>query len=191
MQRKPSIRARQGEATRAGIISAARQHFATEGYERATIRAIAADAGIDPSLVMRYFGNKQGLFVAAADIDLRLPDLGKLPPRDAAAAFVRHFLLRWEEDDVLPALLRTAATNEGAAQTMRSIMAAQAIPAVAAACNDPKTAPVRAALIASQFLGFAYCRYVLKAPPAVAMSNAAIVKWLGPTVHGYLFSDVP
>lgn len=191
MSRKPPSRAQQGEITRVNIVAAARQRFAADGYERATIRAIAADAGIDPSLVMRYFGNKQGLFVAAADIDLRLPDLRKLPRKDAAAAFVSHFLKRWEEDDILPALLRTAATNEGAVETMRSIMSAQTVPAIAAACGDAKTAPIRAALIASQFLGFAYCRYVLKAAPVVTMSHATVAKWLGPTVHRYLFSEMP
>ena len=52
------------------ILAAARQRFAESGFERATIRAIAADANIDPSMVMRYFGNKDQLFAAAADFDL-------------------------------------------------------------------------------------------------------------------------
>ena len=85
---KPT-RAERGLATRARIVAAARQRFAADGYERATIRAIAADAGVDPSLVMRYYGNKQGLFVAAAEIELRIPDLGHLP---RARAAVYHLL---------------------------------------------------------------------------------------------------
>src|SRR5688572_10691897 len=47
-------RARDADATKAAILAAAREHFAASGYERATIRAIAADAHIDPALVMRY-----------------------------------------------------------------------------------------------------------------------------------------
>ena len=55
------------------ILAAARERFAESGFERATIRAIAADANIDPSMVMRYFGNKDQLFAAAADFDLQFP----------------------------------------------------------------------------------------------------------------------
>ena len=58
---------------RRAILAAARARFAAEGYERATVRA--TDAGIDASMVMRYFGSKEDLFAAAADIDLRLPSL--------------------------------------------------------------------------------------------------------------------
>src|SRR2546430_17318911 len=105
--------------TKARILASARKHFAASGYERATIRAIAADAAIDPALVMRYYGNKEGLFAAAAEFDLRLPDLAGLPTARVGAAEVDHFLARWESDDSLQALLRAAAPNPGAAAPMR------------------------------------------------------------------------
>ena len=66
---------RSSTETKAVILAAARERFAESGFERATIRAIAADANIDPSMVMRYFGNKDQLFAAAADFDLQIPDL--------------------------------------------------------------------------------------------------------------------
>lgn len=97
----PDPKPRRGEATRAAILSSARERFASDGYERATIRAIAADAGIDPALVMRYFGNKEGLFAAAAEIDLRLPDLAALPRKTLGSALAEHFLLRSEDDEIL------------------------------------------------------------------------------------------
>ncbi|HEY3086690.1 MAG TPA: TetR family transcriptional regulator, partial [Jatrophihabitantaceae bacterium] len=62
---------RRSDVTRAEILHAAQTRFATDGYQRATIRAIAADAAIDPSMVMRYYGSKAQLFAAAVDIDLR------------------------------------------------------------------------------------------------------------------------
>lgn len=190
MKKQRPTRAEQGEATRAGILLAARQRFAADGYERATIRAIALDAGIDPTLVMRYFGNKQGLFVAAAEIDLRMPDLGKLPRGKLGTAMVEHFLQRWESDDVLKALLRTAATNEAAAERMRVIWAKQPLPAMAVLGIDPDTASVRAALISSQLLGFAYSRWILKLPPLATMKDADVVSWLGPIVQRYLFGEM-
>ena len=110
---------RRSDATRAAILAAAREQFAAGGYQAATIRAIAAAAGIDPALVMRYYGNKEGLFAAAAEFDLRLPDLSALPRGQVGAALVAHFLDRWEGDETLMALLRTAVTNEAAPSACR------------------------------------------------------------------------
>jgi AcrR family transcriptional regulator len=173
------------EETRNAILAAARRRFADDGYERATIRAIAADAGIDPSMVMRYYGSKDGLFAAAVDIALRLPALEDLPPGRRGETLVRHFLSLWEgerADDVLSALLRSAVTNEAAAERMRTIFAAQVGPALA---RSPE-GPARAALIASQMLGVALCRYILRLPEMVAMDADALVRSLAPTVDRYL-----
>src|SRR5436190_14098251 len=87
---------RRSDATRAAILGAARERFAADGYERATIRAIAADAGIDPAMVMRYYGSKDRLFAAAAEFDLRLPDLTSVPRTRLGETLVGHFLDRWE-----------------------------------------------------------------------------------------------
>src|SRR5262245_60443350 len=94
---------RRSDATRAGILAAARVRFAADGYDRATIRSIAADAGIDPAMVMRYYGTKDKLFAAAAEFDLRLPDPRRMPPEAIGASLVAHFLERWETDDTLMA----------------------------------------------------------------------------------------
>jgi AcrR family transcriptional regulator len=58
-------RKRDAEATRAGILEAAKEHFAKSGYDGAFLRDIAADAGVDAALINRYFGGKDGLFAAA------------------------------------------------------------------------------------------------------------------------------
>jgi AcrR family transcriptional regulator len=173
------------EETRNAILAAARRRFADDGYERATIRAIAADAGIDPSMVMRYYGSKDGLFAAAVDIALRLPALEDLPPGRRGETLVRHFLSLWEgerADDVLSVLLRSAVTNEAAAERMRTIFAAQVGPVLA---GSPE-GPARAALIASQMLGVALCRYILRLPEMVALDSEALVRSLAPTVERYL-----
>lgn len=188
VKNKTVTRAQRGETTRGRILEAARQRFAADGYERATIRAIAADAGIDPSLVMRYFGSKQGLFVAAVEIDLRLPDVSALPSAEVGEALVDHFVRRWEEDDILLALLRTAATNPSAAERMRSIWSAQPVPTLSALGGSSAGAtPI--ALINALFLGFVYSRFVLELPPLVNMSRPEVVRWLGPVVQRYLFVD--
>jgi AcrR family transcriptional regulator len=171
------------DQTKAVILAAARERFAESGYEAATIRAIAADANIDPSMVMRYFGNKEQLFAAAAEFDLRFPDLSDVPPDELGHALVSHFLARWDEDDALVVLLRSATTNAEAAQRMKDIFAGQLLPAIGKFIPDD--APRRAGLIATQVLGMALCRFVLRLPPVVAMSNDELIEWLGPTLQRY------
>ena len=70
---------RRSSDTKAAILAAARTRFAAEGYRSASIRAVARDVGVDAALVVRYFGSKPGLFAAATDIDLRIPDLTDAP----------------------------------------------------------------------------------------------------------------
>jgi AcrR family transcriptional regulator len=96
---------------REAILHAAKARFGAEGYDRATVRAIAADAGIDPSMVMRYFGSKRQLFAVAAEFDLRLPDLAGTPREEVGHVLAAHLLARWEDDDALKILLRTAVTD--------------------------------------------------------------------------------
>src|SRR3954449_9368880 len=124
------------DQTKAVILAAARERFAESGYEAATIRAIAADANIDPSMVMRYFGNKDQLFAAAAEFDLRFPDLSDVERSELGAAMVKHFLARWEGDDALIVLLRSATTNAEAAQRMKEMFAVQLLPVVAKLISD-------------------------------------------------------
>jgi len=175
---------RSSEETKAVILAAARERFATSGYQAATIRAIAADAHIDPSMVMRYFGNKDQLFAAAAEFDLRFPDLSGVPKAEVGATLVAHFLDRWTQDDGLIVLLRSSTTNADAAGRMQSIFAEQLGPAIARL--EPADPARCAGLIATQVLGMAMCRFVLKLPPIVAMSDGDLVHWLAPTLQRYL-----
>ena len=175
---------RSSAETKAVILAAAKERFARSGFERATIRAIAADADIDPSMVMRYFGSKDQLFAAAADFDLRIPDLSAVDPAEVGARLVDYFMDRWERDEALIVLLRSSTSNDVAAQRMREIFAGQLIPVIAAI--DPVRPERRASLVAAQMLGLALCRYVLRLPPIVAMSHEEVVSWLGPTIQRYL-----
>ena len=90
-------------------------------------------------MVMRYFGTKEKLFAVAAEFDLRLPDLSAMPKGAVGAALVEHFLDRWEGDETLMALLRTAVTHETAAERMRGIFASQLVPTVARLSGESRT----------------------------------------------------
>lgn len=175
---------RSAAETKAVILAAAKDRFAQSGFERATIRAIAADANIDPSMVMRYFGSKDQLFAAAADFDLQIPDLAGVDRANVGARIVDYFMERWERDEALVVLLRSSTSNADAAQRMRQIFAGQLAPAIAGI--NPVQPERRAGLVATQMLGLALCRYVLRLPPVLEMSHDEVVKWLGPTVQRYI-----
>ncbi|OBI43106.1 TetR/AcrR family transcriptional regulator [Mycobacterium sp. E796] len=174
---------RSSERTKAAILAAARERFGASGFQAATIRAIAADAGVDPAMVMRYYGSKDKLFAAAAEFDLAFPDLTTDRAR-AGRSLVRHFLQRWK-DEALVILLRSSATNGDAAQRMQEIFRSQIQP-LAAAFAPAEESGLRAGLIASQILGMALCRFVLQLPPVVGMTDDEVVDWLGPTIQRYL-----
>jgi AcrR family transcriptional regulator len=174
---------RRSDATKEAILAAARERFSSDGYERATIRAIAADANIDPAMVMRYFGNKEKLFAAAAEFDLRLPDLSATPPEEIGRRIATHVLDRWDDDETLMALLRASVTNPTAADRMREIFATQLGPAVLKVA--PNDAPARAGMIASQVLGLALTRYVLRLPSVATMNRDTVIDWLAPTLQRY------
>ncbi|MET7699352.1 TetR family transcriptional regulator [Streptomyces sp. NPDC005485] len=182
---------RRSDATRNAILTAARERFAAEGYERATIRAIAKDAGIDPSMVMRYYGSKEGLFATVLDADLRMPQPDGLDPSEVGRVLVGHFLDLWEENDVLTVLLRVGVTHPAGAQRMQGVFRDQILPVALRCCPDPEQAPVRAALVASQMLGMALTRYVLRFESAGALHREEVVAWLAPTVQRYLTAPNP
>ncbi|KHL15223.1 AcrR family transcriptional regulator [Mumia flava] len=194
-QTPTTSRPRSAEATKQAILDAARTRFTTEGYRRATVRAVAADAGIDPAMVMRYFGSKQQLFAAAADLDLRLPELSRVARSRRGHQLVTHFVARWEDpdDDTLLMLLRAAIDDEQMAETMHRMFAEQLVATIVSVLPDERMdeAPRRAGLIATQMLGLALCRDILRLPPVVALSPAAAVASIAPTVQRYLTAPLP
>jgi AcrR family transcriptional regulator len=179
------------DRTRATILDAAKRIFATAGYERTTIRDIAAAASIDPAMVIRYFHSKEELFARTAEFDLRLPDLRAVEPHKIGETLVRHFLSLWEGDGAyqgLAVMLRSAASNESALAKLKDVFSAQVLPALARA-EGPLSPGDRAGLVASQLLGLAFCRYVIQLKPVVDLPHDLIVRELGKTLQSYLAGD--
>lgn len=109
-------RRRDADATRADILAAARKQFSTDGYERTTMRAVAAAVGVDPALVFRYFGGKQDLFAEAAELTVDLPDLTAVAPEDLAAVLIPCFVTVWEREGTFLALLLPDASRRASVQ---------------------------------------------------------------------------
>jgi AcrR family transcriptional regulator len=175
------------QRTQARILESARDLFAERGYEGATIRDVAARAGIDPAMVIRYFGSKDELFARAAFIDLKLPPLTAVSGDVIGDTLIRHFLDLWEglgSGVGMAILLRSATSNAVAAEKVREVFARQVGPALAAIANANDAAR-RAGLISSQLLGLALCRYVLALPPVAGLTREEVIAWIGPTLQRY------
>ncbi|HEU5419559.1 MAG TPA: TetR family transcriptional regulator [Streptosporangiaceae bacterium] len=208
VQRARSGRRAGDSGTREAILEAARARFAEHGYDGATIRGIAADAGVDPALVHHFHGSKERLFTAA----MRLP---VVPSEVLTSAFaeaarrgdlaspgeqlVRTALSVWERPEVLSiftGLLRSALTSEAAASMFREFITEAILGPVRAMIRarhpeaGPADAAYRAAAVASQMVGLALTRYVLRLAPIAEASAAELAATVGPTLDRYLAGDI-
>ena len=180
------------------ILAAARAHFARHGYDGATIRGIAAEAGIDPALVHHYFGSKDKLLVAA----LELPANPREVVREVLAGGVdglgerlmRRILSVWSSDMVaggtLVGLIRASATHEHAARMMREFFTREVLEPVAKSLDVPQPR-LRAALAASQLIGLAMARFVVRFEPIAGADLEDVVAWYAPTLQRYLAGPLP
>ena len=179
--------------TRDKILRAARSQFARHGFEGATIRGIATAARVDPKLVLHYFESKDGVFSAAMDFPFdpaaAIPALLE-PGLDGLGERVARFFIEvWDSPAGARAhaIVRSMVTSESAASLMRDFVTREVLARVAQALelDGPQ---VRASLAASQLVGIAMLRYVVKVEPLASASSAQVAGWIGPTLQRY-FTD--
>lgn len=182
-------RPRNAAQTRADILAAARRRFATEGFERTTLRAIAADVGVDQALVSRYFGSKQDLFATATEFRIDLPDLEGVAADDIAAKLLPRYFAVWEDDQSFLALLRAAGTSAVAAETLNRTLATNVAPALLAATPDHHRQ--RVALTDAFVIGLAMTRSVLANQPMVDFSREELSRWAAPIFERLLTGPAP
>ena len=183
--------------TRAQILAAAANCFAAAGYDATSLRRVAADAGVDPALVRRFFGGKEQLFteVASALIDPEraLAAVAEGPPSAAGERLLRYFLdLLGEVGQPGPylGLVRCAVTSEHAAALFRRFLAERVLGEIAARL-DAGRPELRAALVASQLVGLAVARYAVRLAPLTAADADELVRWAGPVLQYYLTGTEP
>jgi AcrR family transcriptional regulator len=182
-------RPRDAAQTRADILAAARHRFATEGFERTTLRAVAADVGVDAALVIRYFGSKQDLFATATEFGIELPSLAGVGPDDIAAKLLPRYFAVWEEDKAFLALLRAAMTSRVAADTLNQTLATHVAPTLHAI--TPDNHDVRIALTDAFVIGLAMTRSILPDLPAGDLSREELSRWAGPVFEQLLAGQAP
>jgi len=195
--RRPG-RWRTGQQSKQRILDAARKRFMSDGYERATVRAIAADAGVDVAMVYYFFDNKEGLINAAALTGPQHPlhqlaillDEGteQIGPR-----LVRRFIESWDAGVVfepLIALWRSAPIHPEARDVLLDSIAGPVAQRVAAKFGVTD-AELRVELVASHLIGLAFARYQLKIEPTASADIEELVAWVGPTLQRYLADRNP
>jgi AcrR family transcriptional regulator len=182
--------------TREKILSAARAQFAKAGYEAATVRGIAAEARVDPALVLHYFGSKHDLFRASVDFPVDpavfVPRLVEPGLEGLGVRLVRFFLETWDSPAGRPllALIRSAVSNDEAVALLREFVSREVLGRLAKALNldEPQ---LRVSLAASTLIGLAMLRYVIRLDPLASARSEDIAAWLGPTVQRYLSDALP
>ena len=185
-----------GPDTRVRIVEAARRLFAERGFDQTSIRAIAAEAGVDPALVHHYFGTKQRLFLEAVDFPIdavrALEALGVDDVDHAGDRLVRFALQLWDDADVLPrllAVLRSAVTDPEAGR-MLGVLFAQQGPVQLVRALGSDQPDLRAELVGTQLVGLAIARHVLRVEPLASADHETIVDAVGPTMQRYLTGDL-
>jgi AcrR family transcriptional regulator len=195
--RKRPGRPRGASDTRERILVSARELFARNGFDKTSIRAVAAAADVDSALVHHYFGTKEQLFAAAINVAID-PMLVIGPIRQTPVDEIGH---------ILPSLLLPLWDSEAGHSfiaTLRSMMAANDVSllrsflqeVIAAEVgprvdNPPGTGFIRVQFVASQLVGVLMARYILQLDPFASLPAEQIADTIAPTLQRYLTGDLP
>lgn len=182
--------------TRAAILASARSLFAERGFSGTSVRAVAASAGVDPSLVHHYYGTKDDLFLASLElpVDPRavLAPVLAQGPDGAAERLLPVFLSVWDDPELrkpLLAFVRGVLDPSGARLLRDGFLRVVIMPiGQAMGVDDPEH---RMPLVASQVFGLIMMRYVLEVEPLASMPAERVVATFAPTLQRYLTGDLP
>lgn len=163
--------------------------FGERGYDKASIRAIAREAGVDPALVHHFFGSKEELFAAAMEFPVDpAVFLGQVltgPRSELGERMARTFLRIWSDPRLRPqfvGVFRSAATTEQGAALLREFITRMILTRVADTLGIPK---LNLAAAAAQMIGIVMLKYIVQIEPMVSAPEDDLVALLGPTLQRY------
>lgn len=186
-----------GPDTKSEILEAARVEFARRGYDRTTMRGIAARAGVDPSLIHHYFGSKDELFATTMDLafdaSVVLAVLGEADMSTMGRRLAEVFFFAWEQEEVrsrLLGILRSAMGGEDrAVEAFRQFLTSVLVDVVAHRLEGDE-AELRALLMASHLIGIAMTRYVMRLAPIADATVEEIIEMVAPRLQSYVDGSV-
>jgi len=181
--------------TRAAILRSARRLFAGRGFDGTSLRAVAADAGVDPALVVHFYGSKEELFAASLELPIDPGDIERVlhGPRDQIGRRVAAFYLErvfGERAATVASLLRSSVTNPKAAAMLRRTIETSAV-ALIARLLPAREGELRAELVASHMIGLFLTRRIVKVEPLASESDERLLEILAPTLQRYLTGPLP
>jgi AcrR family transcriptional regulator len=194
---RPSGRRPGDSGTREAILQAARRQFAALGYDRTSLRSIAAEAGVDPTLVSHFYGSKQQLFVRV--VELPFPPAEVFPgllggDRSTIGERVARFLLGILESDEgrsrVIGLVRAAASDDAAAGMVRELVVTQLFGPIAEHLGSDQPR-VRASFLGSQVVGLAMARYVVRVEPLASLDAETVIAVIAPGIQRLLVGPLP
>ncbi|HTP19798.1 MAG TPA: TetR family transcriptional regulator [Solirubrobacteraceae bacterium] len=175
--------------SRQKILEVARVAFPANGYSETSLRGIARDAGVDPSLIVQFFGSKAGLFAAVVewpfDATQVASEIGEVPVGQVGEYTARIFIGHWDRDEhrnPIISLIHAALADPAAAAMFREFITSNlTLPVVERVGADRPQ--LRAALLASQLIGFGLSRYVLAFDALTSASSEELIAALGATLQ--------
>ena len=187
MQEQPESPSRdeRRRRTEVAILEAARQQFAEHGFERTTIRGVAAVAGVDPALVMQHYGSKEGLFAAAARWSDDTQTVLRASRQDLPGASLQDLLGKFEDApdrEAAVALMRNCLTHPEAARVMRDEVMCDRAAAIASAIGGEE-AELRASLVGACMIGLGMARYLLEIEPLASASREDVQRLMEPVLR--------
>jgi AcrR family transcriptional regulator len=182
--------------TREGILDAARRQFAEIGYDRTTIRSVAAEAAVDPALVLHYFRSKQQLFLEVVELPFEpavvLPGLLAGDRRQVGERLARLFVSVLDDPDARSrwtGMIRAAASEPAAAAMLRELLTQRVFVPLAETLGV-EDARLRATLVGSQLVGIVMARHVVGVEPLASLPSDQLVSAIAPTLQRYLTKSV-
>jgi AcrR family transcriptional regulator len=178
--------------TREAIAAAAKRQFSELGYDRATIRGIAAEAKVDPALVSHFFGSKKKLFASVTalpfELDAAMPQITD-GARSGLGRRLAGFLLDVLEDPesrkAITSIVRAAVSEPEAAEAARELVAARVLVPIAKRI-DADQPELRASLINSQMVGLIMARYIVALEPLASLPADDVARAIAPNLQRYL-----
>lgn len=184
---------RQGEpVSRDAVLRAAKRQFAMSGYDKTTLRAIADDARVDPAMILYLFGSKAELFRESMKLvlpsDLLTTELTEKGD-DLGRRVVRAYLGIWEDPETaasMASMVQSATSNSDANDAFRGFLHDYLLTAVSDTLGGGDEARLRAMLAATNLVGTAMLRYIMRVPPLSSLGVDEVVGLVGPAVHRFL-----
>lgn len=184
-------------STREEIIEEARRQFAELGYRRTTMRGIGRGAGVDPRMILHFFGSKQALFTSTIDLPFE-PEVAFeslfAGGAEGLGGRVAEFLLGVLDDprgqSTVTSIIRAAVSEPEAAALVRELLTRRLLLPLARRASRDRP-ELRASLIGAQVVGLVMARYVVALESLRAASHEDLVQMLAPVFEYYLLGVLP